>query len=173
MCNATSATPAGQRAPERIPPHLRQAMRQREMTATKTPAAENAWARSLQSDASGDPEPMQIWHLDREIAPGASKPAVLFSTPEARGIRINLLAGEALEEHSVRERAIVTVLGGRVEVQTGGSTTMCEPGAVVLLEPHERHSIRAQDVSHLLLVLAPWPAPDHYDESESAPSEGR
>ena len=43
----------------------------------------------------------------------------------------------------------------------------CGEGAVVLLEPGERHSVRAPEHARILLTLAPWPGPGHYDPSEA------
>lgn len=69
-------------------------------------------------------------------------------------------------EHAVRERAVVQVLRGSIDVTTGGRTDACSAGTLVLFEPKERHAIRASEKAQLLLILAPWPAPDHYQPEE-------
>ena len=67
---------------------------------------------------------MQHWDLSPTRKPsGQDGPFVLFSTPEARGIVIMLAQGQKLGEHRVRERAIVCVLDGNVELRAGATTT--------------------------------------------------
>jgi quercetin dioxygenase-like cupin family protein len=88
---------------------------------------------------------------------------VLFSTPEARGVVIDLAAGDELGDHRVRERAILHVLAGTVEcASNGGASASCGRGTLVVFEPGEPHAVRATAPSRLLLVLAPWPAKGHY-----------
>jgi quercetin dioxygenase-like cupin family protein len=110
---------------------------------------------------------MQHWSLtEAPHDPDRAGPEVLFSTPEARGVLIDLASGAELGEHRVRERAIIQVLRGRVELACGAETTVCERGTLVVLEPHEPHAVRALEQAQLLLILAPWPAPGHYDAAE-------
>jgi quercetin dioxygenase-like cupin family protein len=92
---------------------------------------------------------------------------VLFSTPEARMVVIDLAAGERLGEHEVHERAIIQVVRGSIELTSGASALTCAEGAVVLLEPGERHSVLAAEHARILLTLAPWPGHGHYDPSEA------
>jgi hypothetical protein len=35
-----------------------------------------------------------------------------------------------------------------------------------VFEPHERHGVLALEDTRLLVILTPWPAPEHYTESE-------
>jgi quercetin dioxygenase-like cupin family protein len=93
-------------------------------------------------------------------------PRVLFSSPECRAIVVELRDGEEMGEHQVRERAVVEVVSGRVEIESDGLTVDCEAGTLVVFEPGEQHTVRALAESRLLLLLAPWPAPDHYEASE-------
>lgn len=95
-------------------------------------------------------------------------PRALFSTPECRAVVVELQTGEEMGDHRVRERAVVQVVGGRATVEAGGESTECDAGALVMFEPGERHSVRAHEDTTLLLLLAPWPAPEHYDEAEAA-----
>jgi quercetin dioxygenase-like cupin family protein len=95
-------------------------------------------------------------------------PRVLFSTPECRAVVVELEDGEAMGEHTVRERAVVQVVRGRVEVDASGGTAECGVGTLVTFAPGERHGVRALEPSRLLLLLAPWPAPDHYGEDDEA-----
>src|SRR3954463_1558154 len=98
---------------------------------------------------------MQCWDVLAADATGRTDPRVLFSTPEARMVMIDLAAGEQLGEHEVRERAILRVAGGRVELPRGAPAGTCGEGVVVLLEPGERHSVRAAEHARILLTLAP------------------
>ena len=67
----------------------------------------------------------------------------------------------------VHERAIIQVVLGSVELTHPQGVTTCRQGAVVLLEPGERHAVRASEASRILLTLAPWPGRGHYDPSET------
>jgi quercetin dioxygenase-like cupin family protein len=109
---------------------------------------------------------MQHWSLTAGHEPGRSGPRVLFSTPEARGVVVDLAAGEEMGEHRVRERAIVQVTRGSIAFTCGGETTTCDSGTLLVLEPSEPHAVRALEPARLLLILAPWPAPKHYDAVE-------
>jgi quercetin dioxygenase-like cupin family protein len=109
---------------------------------------------------------VQLWDVLAEDATGKTDPRVLFSTPEARMVMIDLEAGEELRDHGVHERAIIQVALGSVELTHTRGVTTCTQGAVVLLEPGERHAVRACEASRILLTLAPWPGRGHYDPSE-------
>src|SRR3990172_5818716 len=109
---------------------------------------------------------MQMWNLNAPYESERAGPRVLFSTPEARGVVIDLAPEEEFREHRVRERAVVLVVGGSIDFTAAGTTTTCGEGTLVLLEPGEQHAVRAREQSRLLLALAPWPAPDHYDAGE-------
>ncbi len=107
---------------------------------------------------------MDRWHLPSVEASGRRDPQVLFSGEGARGVLIDLGPGEELREHSVRERAIIEVVTGTVEIDASGRTVTCEAGTLATFAPHERHAVRATTAARVLLVLAPWPAPDHYQD---------
>jgi quercetin dioxygenase-like cupin family protein len=109
---------------------------------------------------------VQLWDVLAEDATGKTDPRVLFSTPEARMVMIDLEPGEELRDHGVHERAIIQVALGTVEITHARGVTECSQGAVVLLEPGERHAVKASAASRILLTLAPWPGRGHYDPSE-------
>jgi quercetin dioxygenase-like cupin family protein len=112
---------------------------------------------------------VERWHLPSVEQSGRREPRVLFSTPECRAVVIDLRAGEELGEHEVRERAVVQVVSGSVTVSDGaGSGGAAEAGTLVTFAPKERHSVRAETDARLLLLLAPWPATDHYRPGEDA-----
>jgi quercetin dioxygenase-like cupin family protein len=94
-------------------------------------------------------------------------PRVLFSAPECRAIVIELQRGESMGEHHVRERATVQVVSGRVTIEASGQAAECAAGTLVTFAPHERHSVHALEDTTLLLLIAPWPAADHYSDSET------
>jgi quercetin dioxygenase-like cupin family protein len=111
---------------------------------------------------------MERWHLETVDAAGRREPRVLFSEPECRGVLIDLHAGEELGSHSVRERALLEVVTGRVAIAVEDEEADAGPGTLVVFAPGERHAVRATEASRLLMLLAPWPAEGHY-----APEEGR
>jgi quercetin dioxygenase-like cupin family protein len=92
------------------------------------------------------------------------QPEVLRSDGEARVIAIQLPAGEELQEHQVHERAYLLVVDGEVEVDGGGGTETGGPGYLAVFDPKERHEVRAQSDSRLVLILAPWPGAGHPSE---------
>ena len=110
---------------------------------------------------------MRRWSLTGVHDPGRPGPWVLFSTPEARGVVVDLAADEQMGDHRVRERAIVQVVRGSIAFTCGGETTTCECGTLLVLEPGEHHAVRAIEETRLLLILAPWPAPHHYEAAEN------
>jgi quercetin dioxygenase-like cupin family protein len=93
---------------------------------------------------------------------------VLFSTPEARAVVVELSEGEEMGEHHVHERAIVQVVRGRVEIAASGESADCGAGTLVVFDCGERHSVRALEDSMLLMTLAPWPGKRHYSGDAAA-----
>lgn len=109
---------------------------------------------------------MQRWDLKATNESARTGPRVLFSTPETRGVVVDLAADEEMGDHRVRERAVVHVLQGSVRCTSGENTATCTEGTLVMFEPSEPHTVRALQSTRLLLMLAPWPAPGHYDDAE-------
>jgi quercetin dioxygenase-like cupin family protein len=109
---------------------------------------------------------MQRWDLTAAQTSNRSGPRVLFSTPEARGVVIDLAPGEELGDHRVRERALLLVVHGAIAVTGDGTRESCPQGTLVLFEPGEPHVVHAVEQTRLLLTLAPWPAADHYQPDE-------
>jgi quercetin dioxygenase-like cupin family protein len=105
---------------------------------------------------------MQRWDLTGTQVSERSGPRVLFSTPEARGVVIDLGPGEELGEHRVRERAVLLVVHGSIKVTGDGLAESCPQGTLVLFEPGELHVVHAVEQTRLLLTLSPWPASGHY-----------
>lgn len=97
-------------------------------------------------------------------------PRVLFSSPECRAVVVELERGEAMGDHRVRERAVIQVVSGSVAIEASGELVECDAGTLITFEPAEPHGVRALTEARLLLILAPWPADQHYadDEGEHA-----
>lgn len=93
-------------------------------------------------------------------------PRVLFTAPECRAVVVELAEGEAMGNHRVRERAVVQVVSGRVTIEASGEKVESEAGTLVTFDPAEQHSVHALEDTRLLLVLAPWPAAEHYTDEE-------
>ena len=108
---------------------------------------------------------MQQWDLTAANEGSRTGPRVLFSTPEARAVVIDLAQDEEMGDHQVRERALLNVLRGTITCTSGADTATCAEGTLVLLEPGEPHVVHALQPTRLLLVLAPWPAPGHYGDA--------
>jgi quercetin dioxygenase-like cupin family protein len=108
---------------------------------------------------------MQQWDLTAANEGDRTGPRVLFSTSEARGVVIDLAQDEEMGDHQVRERALLHVLRGSVTCTSGVDTATCAEGTLIVFEPGEPHFVRALQPTRLLLVLAPWPAPGHYDDA--------
>lgn len=104
---------------------------------------------------------MKSWKL-AELDLKPRLPEILSSSDAARAIALDLASGEALAEHEVHERAWVVVIGGEVEVSTGGGErAVGGPGLLVELNPGERHEVLALSDARLLLLLTPWPGGGH------------
>lgn len=106
---------------------------------------------------------MRSWDLTSLEAP---TPVVVHSEDDARAILISLKPGGELGDHQVRERAWVTVVEGEAEIRCGGDTGVYGPGALLMFDPAERHSVRTANGARILLVLAPWPADGHFVDGE-------
>ena len=106
---------------------------------------------------------MQHWNLREIETPGGSRsPVVLRSDDAARAVFLVLEPGQALGDHQVKERALVTVLDGSVRVEAGGETIEGGLGCCFCFDADERRSISSPDGARILLVFAPWPGEGHY-----------
>ena len=106
---------------------------------------------------------MQSWNLrEIETPSGSRSPVVLRSDDAARAVLISLDPGQALGEHQVKERALVTVLDGAVRVQAGDETIDGGLGCCFFFDADERRSISSEEGARILLVFAPWPGEGHY-----------
>lgn len=106
---------------------------------------------------------MQSWNLlELETPEGSRSPIVLHSTDDARAVLIGLNPGQELGDHQVKENAYLVVLGGQVEVESGGERVQAEAGAMFRFDANERHRVSSESGARILLLLAPWPGEGHY-----------
>jgi quercetin dioxygenase-like cupin family protein len=112
---------------------------------------------------------MQSWNLREIDAPGGrSSPVVLRSDESARAVLIVLDPGQRLGDHQVKERALVAVVDGHVQVESGGETVEGGAGCFFSFDADERRSISTDGGARILLVLAPWPGEGHYRGEEKS-----
>lgn len=109
------------------------------------------------------------WNLLEIDARGARDPRVLETGDDSRIVLLDLQPGERLDDHAVREPALVLVVRGEAELEAAGRAVRCAPGALVAFAANERHSVTSVAGARLLLVLSPWPAPDHELTRVAAP----
>jgi quercetin dioxygenase-like cupin family protein len=104
------------------------------------------------------------WRLTEVETPhGTRSPVVLHSREgPQRAVLIELRAGEALGDPSVKESALLVVLEGRVRVDAGDESFDGDAGALFQFDPDERRSVTSDGGARLLLLLAPWPGDGHY-----------
>jgi hypothetical protein len=104
---------------------------------------------------------MKTWDV-RALEAASRAPRVLSSTPAARVVVLQLLAGQSLHDHEVHERAWLVVVTGEIAVKSPGDPTAeGGPGTVFEFAPQERREIFAACAARLLLFLAPWPGDGH------------
>lgn len=115
---------------------------------------------------------MRHWRLPEVETPnGARSPVVLHSKEGAeRAVLIELRAGEALGDHSVKESALLLVLDGTVRVGAGDESVDGDTGSLFHFDPDERHSVTSDAGARLLLLLAPWTGEGHYRGERGQPS---
>jgi len=106
---------------------------------------------------------VQSWNLREIETPGGSRsPVVLRSDETARAVLVALEPGQALGDHQVKERALVSVIDGSVRVESGGKTIEGEVGSFFSFDADERRSISTDTGARILLILSPWPGEGHY-----------
>jgi quercetin dioxygenase-like cupin family protein len=94
---------------------------------------------------------MQHWDLTAANEGSRTGPRVLFSTPEARGVVMDLAQDEEMGDHQVRERALIHILRGSVTCMSGVDTTTCVEGTLTVFEPGEPHRLRALQPTHVIV----------------------
>ena len=111
---------------------------------------------------------MRSWALSEIETPrGSRSPVVLHSDDDRRAVLIGLDPGQELGDHQVKESAFLLVVEGEARIESGAEAVDARPGTLVAFEPHERHSVASAGGARLLLLLAPWPARDHYEGAQA------
>ncbi|HVS84733.1 MAG TPA: cupin domain-containing protein [Gaiellaceae bacterium] len=89
---------------------------------------------------------MQHWNLGQiETPDGSRSPVVLHSREgERRVVLIGLEPGQSLDEHQVKESALLLVVDGSVRVEAGDESIDARPGELFRFDPDERHSVSAK-----------------------------
>jgi quercetin dioxygenase-like cupin family protein len=106
---------------------------------------------------------VQSWNLREIETPGGTRsPVVLRSDESARAVLIVLHPGQALGDHQMKERALVSVVDGSVRVESGGEAIEGGAGSFFSFDADERRSISTDKGARILLVFAPWPGEGHY-----------
>ena len=113
---------------------------------------------------------MRHWTLPEVDTPhGMRSPVVLHSKEGAeRAVLIELLPGEAMGDHGVKESALLLVVDGTVRVETPDEAVDAAAGALFHFDPDERRAVTSDEGARLLLLLAPWPGAGHYRGERSA-----
>jgi quercetin dioxygenase-like cupin family protein len=111
---------------------------------------------------------MNTWDLLEVDAPdGVRDPVVVVEDDGARAVLVVLQPGQELGEHQVKENAWAVVVDGSVECESAdGSRTELTRGTLTRWPRAERHALRSAEGARLLLILAPWPAADHFQHDE-------
>jgi quercetin dioxygenase-like cupin family protein len=114
---------------------------------------------------------VRSWDLTELDAPaGTRDPVVLDTADGARAVMLAIAPGQELREHEVKERAWLTVVEGRAQIEAGGETVEAGVGTLLTFDPSERHSVASETGARILLILAPWPGAGHYRGEEKAVS---
>jgi quercetin dioxygenase-like cupin family protein len=77
----------------------------------------------------------------------------LIKAGQLEVVRIVLLAGQTLREHSVPGEITVQCLEGRIELELPGATRLMVAGDWLHLQRGESHALRAIEDASLLLTL--------------------
>jgi quercetin dioxygenase-like cupin family protein len=98
---------------------------------------------------------MQSWNLNTRHKHHRKGTLQLLSTPAMRVDLVDLAQDEEIGDSWYGDRALIQVLSGTVEITIGDyTTTTCDEGTLVALDPDDAHSIRALEQSRLLLTFA-------------------
>ncbi|MGO1434469.1 MAG: cupin domain-containing protein [Canibacter sp.] len=81
----------------------------------------------------------------------------VFQTDGFRLIRLAFAPGQIMREHSTPTPLIVQTLTGRLMFRIAGEELTLEPGAVLYVEPNEKHELEAITDTHVLLTLGEIP----------------
>jgi len=97
------------------------------------------------------------WTLPEvELLRGKGSPVALHTGEGGkRAVRLELGAGETLDDFGVKESALLLVLEGTVRVEAGDESLDGDAGALFHLDPDERRWVTSEGGARLLLLLPP------------------
>ncbi len=90
---------------------------------------------------------------EAEVPDRGTLSRVLHHDDRLRLVLFAFDAGQELTEHTASVPAVLQVVSGRFRVTAGGDTFEMGPGAWLLLDAHEPHSLLAEEPSRLLLTM--------------------
>jgi quercetin dioxygenase-like cupin family protein len=88
-----------------------------------------------------------------EVPKDGTLSRVLHRDDSVRAVAFAFDTGQELTEHTATRPAVVQVISGRIETGVGDDSFEMAPGAWLLLEPNQPHSLRATEPSVVLLSL--------------------
>lgn len=87
------------------------------------------------------------------VTPESTTSRVVVNNPALRVVVFAFDEGELLTEHASPRAVVVHLLDGRIRFSVGTVEHRMAPGDVIYLAPGERHSLVADEPSHLSLVM--------------------
>jgi quercetin dioxygenase-like cupin family protein len=97
---------------------------------------------------------------------GVTDPLVLVDDDGARALLLVLEADQELGDHQTRENCWMVVVEGTFEVGDNGARHTVGVGGFLRWPRDERRTVRTTTGGRMLMVLAPWPADDHFLDGE-------
>ena len=88
-----------------------------------------------------------------EVPTDGTLSRVLYRDESVRLVAFAFDAGQELTEHTAARPAVIQLTSGRIEMGAAGETFEMAPGAWLLLEANEPHSLQAIEPSVVLLTL--------------------
>lgn len=93
----------------------------------------------------------------RDLAPVSAERFQIKRVLQAAGItviRLSFAQGQIMREHSTTAPLVVQILEGQIVFRIAGDELEMHAGAVLYVEPNERHELEARSDAHVLLTLS-------------------
>lgn len=91
------------------------------------------------------------------FSPDRYQTKLLHDSPEMRVVVFGLEAGQEIPPHTAPVRVMMLVLQGKGAFGTGRGKKPAYPGAFVICEPNEPHSLKAEEKMVMLATISPRP----------------
>jgi quercetin dioxygenase-like cupin family protein len=111
---------------------------------------------------------VDFWQLNEEESEPRAPRVLSTEEGASRVILLSLPKGELLQEHEVREHALVFLLEGGIAVSAGEANAEVSAPALLRFDPTERHEVQATADARLVLCLSPWPGDGWHDTHTTA-----